>query len=236
VGIRTAAARARVRASDEARHRHDMVNALTAVEGAGSILISDHLSPDDRAHLGRLFRSGLHRLRQLVEGAEENAGPVPLAIVAARVVGDWRRPGKVDIDVDADLVALGPAGEVAEAVRLLIVAGYEVAGERLTLHGRRDGPSVGLWLRGIDPWPRPEDVPIELGVADRMVRDYGGEVRVEVAPDGSRSVGICLPAAAPPDDPGDSGGGDDDSGGRGDSGGGGGGDSGGGGGDSGGGG
>ncbi len=191
-----ASALQRVRTADGARRHHDMANALTAVEGAGSILASDNISDVDRAKLGRLFGSGIDRLRALLDDDGQGAGPVPLAPVAYGVAAERRWYGLMKVDVAPDLVAFGRVGEITEAVRQLAACGHDLAPRGpLVLRGRRDGERVGLWLPAGAVDPSHTGLPIAFHVAARLVEDLGGETRVELGAAGARSIGLHLPAA-----------------------------------------
>lgn len=206
VEAETAAAGERVRVAEESFHRHALVNAMTAIEGAASILASDRLGPEDRGHISRLLVSGVERLRSLVDGGDHGPATVDLATVAFHVSRDEQWAGRVQVDVGLGLVAVGSAAHIAEAVRQLLEWGGAVAPTgSLVLRGRREADGVCLWVEaGASPPPAlgvpvtevpVTGVPVAVQVAARLVRDQGGAVRVAEGRGGVALIGICLPSA-----------------------------------------
>ena len=195
--VQVAAALVRVRTAEEARRRHDVANARAAVDGAESLLTGgDDLSDVDRATLERVLVSGVERLRALLERDDQDVGPVSLAVVADSVAIEPRWYGRMSVDVAPDLVATGRPGPIAEAVRQLLAAGRGLGAARpLVLRGRRDGGFVGLWLPAGDGSAVRRDLPVAFHVAAHLVREQGGDIRVEIGAGGQRSIGICLPSA-----------------------------------------
>lgn len=193
---RSSAAFARVRLAEEATCRHDLMNALTAVEGAASILVDDNLSPGDRAEVSRLLGSGVDRLRSLVTGGDMVPGPVSLSGVAGCVAREPRWAGRVEVDVAQDLTARGSSAHIAEALGQLLECGRAmVPAGRLVLEGRRHGDSVGLWLPLTGRRQMPRNLPVAASVAARVMQSQGGDVRTQTPLDAVPSIGICMPAA-----------------------------------------
>ena len=212
-------ARERVRAAAQRSQRHDLINAITAIDGAAAILERefDHLSERDRASLANVLGSGTSRLRKLLSQETPAAELVPLWETAATVARDpaWsRRP---DVDVSEQLVAAGSAGETAEVVRQLVeYASRRAPASAVTIRGERDGEWVVLRVedRGptmpreqrraiVDPENRrvpDRDDALALRVAARLMRGQGGDLWVEARPGGGSSFGICLPAFPSPDE------------------------------------
>ena len=189
------AALLRAGAAERASHRHDVLNALTAIEGAASVLASDTLSVEDRVMIGGLLESGVEKLRLLCDENARVAGSIGLATIAREVVREPRWKGRVAVDVDLGLEAVGWPGHIAEALRQLLAAGEELApGKALELTGRRDGGSVGLWLHLGNVRRASSDLPDTFHVAPGLVRDQGGEVRIETGAAGIAAIGLCLPA------------------------------------------
>lgn len=206
-----AEARERARAATQRSERHDVINAITAIDGAAVILERefDQLSDRDRASLARVLGSGTSRLRKLL--SQTSAGIVPLSEAAAVVAADpaWRH--RPQVEVSEDLVAAGSAGETAEVLRQLVdYASRRAPSSPVTIRGERDGDWVVLRVedRGptmsrterraiVDPENRPtpdRDDTLGLRVAARLIRGQGGDLWVEARTGGGSSFGICLPA------------------------------------------
>lgn len=214
----TAEVRERVRAGALRARRHDLVNAIMAIDGAAMILERefDRLTPDDRERLASVVGSGTARLRSLLAQERASESPVSLARTAALVADDpaWPTPPKVD--VGPDLLAVGSAAETTEAVRQLVdFASRRSATGPVTLRGERDGrwavlrvegdgPTMARELRRtlVDPDARRQpgrDDAMSVQVAARLMRGQGGDLWVEPRPGGGTSFGICLPALAAAD-------------------------------------
>ncbi|HTJ77029.1 MAG TPA: HAMP domain-containing sensor histidine kinase [Acidimicrobiales bacterium] len=208
-----AEARLRVRVADLRAQRHDLINAITAIDGAASTLEREfnRLSERDRQTLARVLGSGTARLRTLLSQDKGFDGQVSLAEAAARVAEDpaWHR--RLDVHVDAGLVAAGSQGETAEVVRQLVEYAHRRGPDtRVTVRGERDGEWVVLRVEDRGPTLSrdvrrrllhpdngrgPEaDSDRGLRVAARLMRAQGGDVWVEPRPGGGSSFGICLPA------------------------------------------
>lgn len=215
VDAETAEVRERVRAANLRARRHDLINAITAIDGAAMILEREfeRLSAADRENLARLVGSGTARLRRLVsqEGGDESR--VSLAQAAKDVAADPAWTNGVELEVTADLVAAGSAGETVEAVRQLVdYARRRAPGSPVTLRGERDGEWVVLRVEDRGPtlprdlrrlagdtdsrWSPDHEEAMGLRLAARLMRGQGGDLWVEPRPGGGTSYGICLPAVA----------------------------------------
>ena len=217
----TAEVRARVRAGAVRAQRHDLVNAIMAIDGAAVILERefDRLSPDDREMLAGVVGSGTARLRRLLAQDASAVNPVSMADTAARIAGDPAWSAQLKIDVTPDLLAVGSPGETAEAVRQLVdYASRRSPSGPVTLRGDRDGHWVVLRVEDdgatmprelrrtlTDPDARREpgrEDAMSVRVAARLMRGQGGDLWIEPRPGGGTSFGICLPAIASTEDEG----------------------------------
>ena len=209
----TAEVRARVRDGAVRAQRHDLVNAIMAIDGAALILERefDRLSPDDREMLAGVVGSGTARLRRLL--AQDTGGPAPVSMAdtAARIAEDPGWSTQLKLDVTPDLLAVGSAAETVEAVRQLVDYASQRSGPGpVTLRGDRDGrwvvlrveddgPTMPRELRRTltDPEARREpgrEDALSVQVAARLMREQGGDLWIEPRPGGGTSFGICLPA------------------------------------------
>ena len=209
----TAEVRARVRAGAVSAQRHDLVNAIMAIDGAAVILERefDRLSPDDREMLAGVVGSGTARLRRLLAQDTTGSAPVSMADTAARIADDPAWSTQLKLDVTPDLLATGSAAETAEAVRQLVdYASRRSRSGPVTLRGDRDGRWVVLRVEDDGPTmprelrrtltdpdarrePGREDA-MSVRVAARLMREQGGDLWIEPRPGGGTSFGICLPA------------------------------------------
>lgn len=209
----TAEVRARVRAGAVRAQRHDLVNAIMAIDGAAVILERefDRLSPSDREMLAGVVGSGTARLRRLLAQDTAGAAPVSMADTAAQIADDPLWSTLLKLDVTPDLLAVGSAGETAEAVRQLVdYASRRSRSGPVTLRGDRDGRWVVLRVEDDGPTmprelrrtltdpdarrePGREDA-MSVRVAARLMREQGGDLWIEPRPGGGTSFGICLPA------------------------------------------
>ncbi|HET7722401.1 MAG TPA: HAMP domain-containing sensor histidine kinase [Acidimicrobiales bacterium] len=209
----TAEVRARVRAGAVRAQRHDLVNAIMAIDGAAVILERefDRLSPDDREMLAGVVGSGTARLRRLLAQDSSATAPVSMADTAVRIADDPAWSTQLKLDVTPDLLAIGSAAETAEAVRQLVdYASRRSRSGPVTLRGDRDGPWVVLRVEDDGPTmprelrrtltnpdarrePGREDA-MSVQVAAKLMRAQGGDLWIEPRPGGGTSFGICLPA------------------------------------------
>jgi signal transduction histidine kinase len=215
----TAEVRERLRAATSRTRRHDLVNAITAIDGAAMILERefDRLSASDREVLASVLGSGTERLRQLL-GQEGLHDSVSLADTAAMVAEEPGWHDRVELDLTPGLLATGSPEETAEALRqLMAYACNRAPTGPVTVRSERDGEWAVLRVEDRGPTmsrderrtvtaadgrrPPGADGGLGLQVAARLMREQGGDLWVEARPGGGSSFGICLPAAAVPAPP-----------------------------------
>jgi hypothetical protein len=208
----------RLGAEEDAVRRHDMANALTAVEGSASILAGDgeRLGHDDRAMLAKVLASGLSRLRSFVADDPAAGSAVPLSALAERVAADVAgkmaddaggSPG-ADVQVGGDLVGWGSPVEAAEALRRLFErVAADGGGTAVRFGGCRGRDSVLLTVAPVgapdvahgDLRPlAPGEVHGPLTIAVALVRSRGGDILRSHDPEDHRVWAVSLPAAPPP--------------------------------------
>jgi len=210
----TAQVRERVRAANVRVRRHDLINAITAIDGAAMILEKEfeRLSGSDRETLAAVVGSGTARLRRLVSQERGAESQVSLADTAADVARDPAWNADLELDVTADLLAAGSSGETTEALHQLVEFAHRRApGSPVTVRGERDGswvvlrvedrgPTMSRQLRRTVTERESRAVAggegAALRVAARLMRSQGGDLWVEPRPGGGTSFGICLPALA----------------------------------------
>lgn len=207
--LEAAAVSDRLERASRRAQRHDVRNAVVAIEGAAVTLerYRDRLSPDDRASLTRVLSSGVERLQNLL-GDGRGAATVALGAAAGAVVADMGWADRVAVDVPPELAGLGAVTQTAEVIRLLLDnADRRAPGAPIAVDGRVDG----TWavLRVADLGPRmsrqgrrsvsarfdaqsPGSGDIGLLVAVRLMRDQGGDLWVEESPNGG-AFALCLP-------------------------------------------
>jgi signal transduction histidine kinase len=208
----TADARERVRSAGLRARRHDLANAITAIDGAATLLEREfgRLSEADRETLAHVVGAGMARLRAMIDPSSGGTTQVSLAQTAADVAHDPDWPAPLVLEVAPDLVATGSPGETAEAVRQLVDYATRRAPGPVTVRGERDGRWVVLRIedRGpamprelrrsvADPDSRREpgrEDAIGVRIAARLMRGQGGDLWVQTLPGGGTAFGICLPA------------------------------------------
>jgi signal transduction histidine kinase len=208
----TAEVRQRLRDASLRRRRHDVINAITTIEGAALVLERefDALTAADRAMLTKGLGSGTSRLLNLIN-ADSGSGLVRMADAARGTSGDPDWSERVEVDVADDLVGVGSAVETTEAVRqLLEYACRRDPSSPVTITGERDGDWVVLRVedRGPTIGRQERRALVDLDgrqsaigwndtrgvhVAARLMRAQGGDLWVEPRPGGGSSFGICLP-------------------------------------------
>lgn len=203
VSLQAAAVDERLQEASRSTRRHDVRNAVVAVEGAALILEShvDRLSPEDRAALTKVLSSGVERLQRLLTDEAAGAATVDLAALAAEVAAE-RGELVIKVDVPDGLVASGSPGHSAEVLRILFDnAQRRAPGQPVEVHGRRDGDWMVLQVRDRGaPVGREErrsraDADMGFLVAGRLMRDQGGDVWVESHPEGG-AFSLCLPCVS----------------------------------------
>lgn len=218
IEVETAEARERVRVAAQRTQRHDLINAITAIDGAATILEREfeRLSGHDREQLAQVLGSGTARLRTLLNHDTTVERLVSLSQISAAVAKDPAWHQYLEVDVPPDLLGVGSPGETAEVVRQLVDYAYRRApGSAVTVRSERDGewvvlrvedrgPTMSRQLRRtiVDPdnrrTPGTDDA-MALRVAARLMRGQGGDLWVEARPGGGSSFGICLPGLPLPD-------------------------------------
>jgi signal transduction histidine kinase len=211
--VETAEVRERVRDAGMRDQRHDLANAITAIDGAAVILEGEleRLSGSDREILARAVASGTARLRRLLDQASAEGSEVSLAETATAVAASPAWPLELELEVIPDVLATGSPGETVEAVRLLVdYASRRAPREAVTLRSERDGKWAVLRVEDRGPTMSREfrrsvldaesrrvpgfDAALSLRVAARLMKGQGGDLWVEARTGGGTSFGICLPA------------------------------------------
>ena len=195
---------------------HDLRAALTGIGSAALTLerYHDQLTDDERAGLAKSVSAEISRLQHIV--AEVRAEPVPFALgkILDPVVACATSSGaRIDVDVPADLAAVGRPAEVAEAFQnLLDNARCHAPGSPVNVHAERirdrvvlrvedRGPGVPrtdhtrVFERGYRGSERRGGSGLGLYVTARLVRDQEGDLRVEDRAGGGASFVVTLPAA-----------------------------------------
>jgi hypothetical protein len=209
VDAEVAEVRLRLATAQRRRFRHDLINAFAAVDCAAILLAKETLTSRDRATLVDLLGSGLQGLRTLLM-ADPNEDGVDLAELMKSNGQEPGWPDVADVDVAPALVITGDAGEIAEAIRLVVThASGRASATRATVRGGRNANRVELWVEDRGPQLTPQErrdllhpdlrrstgavFPGGIDVAIRLVRGQGGEVKVDARPDGGESFGISWP-------------------------------------------
>jgi signal transduction histidine kinase len=208
---------ARARASELARVEEERRAQLAIHNGAALMHLLSDPSLDERAR-DRLIEQARHeatRMRAYLrgepgpEGPDDDAGPVPLAVVVRRAVGGFDDlPVELALDL-GDGVAVEPA--VAEAVRnaltsLLLNVRRHADARLVVVHldGGDEQPPVAWELvlhddgRGFDPEAVAPGVGLREVVHAELGR-HGVDVRVTSAPGSGTTVTLTGPAASPAD-------------------------------------
>ncbi|HVL28014.1 MAG TPA: HAMP domain-containing sensor histidine kinase, partial [Acidimicrobiales bacterium] len=214
--IEADAASDRAEEASRRAQRHDVRNAVVAIEGAAVTLerYRDRLTAGDRASLTQVLTAGVERLQGLLDDGRA-PGTVDLAAVAAAVVADMGWAGRVTVDVPAGLAGLGGATQTAEAIRLLLDnADRRAPGGPITVAGRADGTWAVLRVADRGPLvslqgrrsanarfdaPAAGSGDIGLLVAGRLLRDQGGDLWVDESEVGG-AFALCLPLPPAPAD------------------------------------
>jgi len=192
--------RQRLESSWMQTHRHDLVNALTAVEGATSLMTREGLSTADRSTLVEVVDSGLTHLRRLLF-ARPDAGHIALAELTAALAAEpaWRQ--NIQVEVAADPVAAGSPAEVGETIRQILTSiDVRAPGRPVVIRAHRNADRVELWVDADRPQVphggrRNESNAVHsLRIAQRLARDQGAIVTVERHPGGGESIGVSWPA------------------------------------------
>jgi signal transduction histidine kinase len=216
--VLTAEARMQAGLAEQAEKAHEAANALAAIEAATLTLqrYRDQLGTDDREELSLAVSAEVHRLQRLVAARPEPAsGPGRFRVteaLAALVTCARSQGASVHLDVPDHLVALGNPAETAQVLQNLFQNAHRYAGGeisvRATLEGDEvvvrvedDGPGIPeherdlIFERGVRGTTSEATAGSGLGlyVSARLMRDQGGELRLEDRPDGGACFAVALP-------------------------------------------
>ena len=210
--LETVAVSDRLEKASRRAQRHDVRNAVVAIEGAAMTLerYRERLSSDDRTSLTRVLSSGVARLQSLM-GDGRAPGTVELAATVDAVVADLGWTARVVNTVPPELAGRGEPTQTAEVVRLLLDnADKRAPGAPITVDGRVDGTWAVVRVADSGP-PVPLegrrslnarfDAPaagsgdIGVLVAGRLMRSLGGDLWMEESATGG-AFAVCLPLPA----------------------------------------
>jgi signal transduction histidine kinase len=218
IAVQAAEARGLLGGEAKGRRRHDVGNALMAVQGAASTLERqrDRLGEDDRRRLSEMLATSVERLQRLVGEDPTLPAPFSLAEPVEAVMAKLEEAGvEVDVSVPAGLRVLAVRGAATNALEQMAEAVWSIRPEGpVTITARQQNgyaclsvgctPTEGRVLRKLARRGRPpgpdDDVlgdlgeGAELNVAARMVAHDGGRLSASVA-DGRVDIRLELPAA-----------------------------------------
>jgi hypothetical protein len=226
VAMRAVQTRARLGNVISGRRRHDVGNALMALEGAASTLerYYDRLGPDERRQLAEMVGTSVSRMRGLSQVDPTEA--VPLALVdAAKELAEGLTGGGVDVDVRVPpdvLVRSFPEettevlAQVAKAVRDEDPQGtVRVSAVRFgdtawlsvefcpggaaagAAHDSPSSPLARLRRRATPRSPRYLGRGMDLSVAAHLLSERGGQLIAEPVGDDEIAIRLQLPAYVP---------------------------------------
>lgn len=207
----------------ERQRRHEVSNALLAIEGATMTLErhDERLSRQQRAELERALVTGIGDLRDLVLGRPDRSRPASEAFPIGEVIDEratLARCRGVAIEVLGDLSApvLGDPAWTAQILDNLIVNGerhgrvdsdrpltiaVEAADDRVDVWVMDQGPGVPIehrervFDRGFRGGQAGEGEGIGLHVARQLLHEQHGELRYEDRPAGGACFVLALRAA-----------------------------------------
>ena len=218
IAMQTVEARALL-GGDSGRRRHDLGNAMMALQGAARTLEREHdrLSDENRRRMADMLASSVQRLHRLVGEDPTAPGPFFLGETAESALSNLRTAGlEVDFDVPADLRVYGVRTAATEALRRIA--------DTVWTEKPRDGVNVigaqvddEVWLSVVFEPSAPKAIRMlsrlrreradhslglwgegsSLTVAARLMEDTGG--RLTADPDGESCLALrlALPAAPP---------------------------------------
>lgn len=214
---RTAEARIEAERATQAERAHEARNALAAIEGATRTLqrYQDQIDPRAREELAEAVSAEVHRLQQLVsvDPTSEPPGRFRLTEALAAVVTSARWQGlTVSMDVPEHLVAIGQPADTTQVFHNLFqnasrYAGRSVSiqasleGEQVAIRVADDGPGIPLdereviftrGFRGANAHAEPGSG-LGLYIAARLMRQQGGDLRLEESDSGGACFVVCLP-------------------------------------------
>jgi signal transduction histidine kinase len=213
--IELESARARERAAEASAEEraHDLRAALAGIGGAAVTLerYHDTLTAEERSMLAGAVSAEINRLQSIVGRVRREpevfgvAGALHPILVCAASQG-----AGVDVDLPSDLLVVGRSDDLAEAMQNLVDNARRYApGSTVEVRGERRGLQVEVRVEDRGPgvplaererifergWRGRSDVDgsgLGLHVAARLVRDMGGDIRVEERPGGGASFVLTL--------------------------------------------
>ncbi|HVL98851.1 MAG TPA: HAMP domain-containing sensor histidine kinase [Egibacteraceae bacterium] len=219
VSARAAEARVRAERQEVEERAHEARNALTAIEGASQTLerYRDRLDADTRSSLMTALSAEIARLQRLVSAEKITADRVPFKVaesLAPVVTGARTHGAGVLVDIDDELTAFGRWADTAEVVQNLIENARRYApGSPVVVRARRECDRVLVRVEDRGPGVAPEQREaifrrgvrgkqgdgvagsgLGLYVSARLMRDQGGDLRLEDRPGGGAVFVVDLPA------------------------------------------
>jgi len=196
---------------------HQARSAVTAIQYAvrGLLASYDGLGSRARSSLRDAVQAEIELLRHLVdsEDAPLDAAPFDVAATVMPIVVCQRAVGLViETDIPRGLRATGRASEIAEVVQSLLENARRHApgspttvsasrrGSHLEIRVEDRGPGIApsshdrIFRRGVTS--RDDGTGLGLYVARRLVREQGGDIRVEDRVGGGASFVVVLPAVS----------------------------------------
>jgi signal transduction histidine kinase len=214
------AAEARMEAEHNAsaERAHEARNALAAIEAATHTLREHHeaLEDDLRRALVEGVSTEIERLQSLVSAGERpgELSRFRVTEAIAAIVTSARFQGSVvTVDVPADLVAIGSAAETTQVLHNLFQNARRYGGgvftvtaaledEQVVIRVEDEGPGIApadrehVFRRG---WRAPglaasiDGDGLGLFVAERLMREQGGSLRIEDTDGGGACFAVALP-------------------------------------------
>jgi signal transduction histidine kinase len=213
----TAEARLEAGLVEQAERAHEATNALAAIEAATITLqrYQDRLPPDSRNELSQAVSAEVRRLQALVaaQPGPNRTGRFRLTEALAALVTCARSQGStVHLDVPGHLVAFGSPTETAQVLQNLFQNAQRFAGGEVTVRANLDGDNVvirvmddgpgvpseereRIFHRGVRGTNAAGTVGSGLGlyVSARLMREQGGDLRLEEYATGGACFAVILP-------------------------------------------
>ena len=199
---------------------HEARSALAAIEGATRTLehYKDRLPPETRESLTLAVSVEIRRLQRLVSVEEAPADRTAFGIahtLLPLVITERARGTTISATISADLQAFGRPGSTAEVVQTLLDNARRYApdapidvdalveGDRVVVRVGDRGPGVApeqreaIFRRGVRGEAATDGDGSGLGLylADKLMREQGGQLWVDGRPGGGASFALALPAA-----------------------------------------
>ena len=220
IAMQTVEARGRLGDDVSGRRRHDVGNALMALQGAARTLEREHdrLSEENRQRMADMLASSVQRLSRLVREDPAAPGPFAVAEPVEAALSTLRSVGvELDVRVPDDLRAHGVLTALTEALRRVADAVWserprgpvEVVGvaiDRSVWVSVAFEPSAPRAVRLLSQMRRDASADslgffgegATLTVASRLVEDTGGRLTAE--PDGEARLAFRFELPAAPED------------------------------------